>query len=380
MASLSTVPAYPAPNREAQVIFTLTQSGTNFVRAWLTQAPPGSELRKKLDASTQSRFPVHTGKGGAGDPWRFIFDKGGRYTLVVQEYAQGARDYGGGYQGSPDGAPSETKVGSESTLSLFIGQRMTSTIAAGGDSVDLVLWVWNDSIRATTKATHGEDSPALVKETPTARELAAIESAAVQTALDALVDELVADAVGSPEAIFGIAAGGFVKEWNDHVADSTAHEDADADNDLPVGLASSASVKGLRDAINAALPYIRNHYLNDAVNGGTVSGRDSGNYHNVSGKQNDNVNLPLIESAGSESDAYWALAELWRSHEAHRVSPVHDSADSTNVLTALPSLLEIARQVFTVWASTSPTVPTTQSTGAITLISKAGFEESPLET
>lgn len=379
MASIATIPTYAAPGRDTQVVITLTQSGANFARLWVTAAPPGSELRRKLDDSKQSRVEVYTGDGGPDAPWRFRFDVGGKYTFVAQEYVKGAAAYGGGYQGAPEGNPSETKVGSESTLSVFVGQRLTSTIAAAGESVELVVWVWDTSIRETTAGVHGEDSPALVKETPTAREQAAIESTAVQAALAALIDQTAVSAAGSPATIIGLGIGGFIKEWNDHVANATAHANPDADNAIPVGLAGAASAKNLRDTVNEILPYVRQHYLNDAVKGGLASGRDSGDYHNVTGKKNDNVNLPLIESAGSDADAYWALAELWRSYEAHRASTVHSSEDSTNTLTALPPLLEVARQVFAVWASTNPATPQTQSTAGITLISVAGFEESPLE-
>ncbi len=381
MPTLSTVPVYPPPNRETRLTFTLTESATNFVRVWVTDAPEGSELRAKLDSSTDplNRYQFHAGPGGASAPVRETFEVGGKYTFVAQEYTKGASDFGGGYQGDPDGDPTETKVGAETTLSFYVGQRMKSTIQAEADSVDLVLWVWNETIRATSADPHGEVSPALIKENPNPRELAAIESTAVQTALAALVDVTAATAIGTIATILGSGAGGFIKEWNDHVADAAVHEDADADNDLPVGLANAASAANLADTITAILPFVTWHYTNDANQGGSATGRDSGNYHNVSGKKNDNTNMPIVKSVNSPSDAYWACADLWRSYEAHRVSTaVHDSADVTNVLTTLPLLLQVAYQVFTVWASIAPTVPDTQSTGAMHLIAKAGFTEEPL--
>jgi hypothetical protein len=383
MPTLSTVPAYPPPNWETRVTFTLTESGTNWVRVWVTAAPEGSELRAKLDAKAAlNRFEVYAGPGGANALWKQTFGVGGKYTLVAQEYTRGATEFGGGYQNDARGAQTETKVGAESTLSLHIGQRLTSTISAGADSVDLALWVWDATIRATTIEPHGEVSPAITKDTPNARELAAIESTAVQTALTALVGQTAATAIGAAATVLSASAGGFIKEWNDHLADAAVHQDADPDNLIPVGLASAASAGNLADVITAILPYITYHYTNDAVKGGTAVGIDSADYHNVSGKRNDNTNAPIVKSVSSPSDAYWACADLWRSYEAHRVSAspsgVHDSADSTNVLTALPALLGVAYQVFTVWASIAPTVPDTQSTGAMHLIAKAGFTEEPL--
>lgn len=380
MPSLSTLPAYPPPGRQVTITVALTNGLANFVRVWVTDAPLGSDLRGKLEAKgdKRNRFQVYEGPGEANAPWRQVFEVGGAYTFVAQEYTRGAYAYGGGFEGDVKGARTENKVGSETTLTLHIGQRFQSPIRAGNDSVDLVFWVWDDTIRATSKAEHGEETPALTKESPTARELAAMESTTVKTVVDALVDDVVTTARGTISTILGNSAGGFTREWNDHLADAVVHEDADANNLIPTGLASAAHSQNLREAINEILALVRNHYTNDAVKGGTVSGRDSGNYHNVAAKVNDNVNMPIVQSASTPLDAYWAAADLWRSYEAHRASTaVHDAADSTNTLTALPSLLQVALQVYTVWASTSPTTPTTQSDGAMALIAY-GFEESPL--
>jgi hypothetical protein len=210
----------------------------------------------------------------------------------------------------------------------------------------------------------------------TARELAAIESAVVKAAALDLVDVAVATALGTPGAVLSNATGGFTKEWNDHVADSTVHQDADADNDVATGLASVASTKALKQSVSEILSRIRNHYLNDAAYGNTVAGRDSGDYHNTGSKVNDNTNLPIIDGV-SDDDAYWAQAEIWRSYEAHRVSSVHDNSDTTNVLTALPKMLEVARQIFAIWAATSPTAAATVSSGATLLSAQAGFKATP---
>jgi hypothetical protein len=385
MPSMSSVPLYPVPNRQVTFTVTLAEPTANFVRIWCTSAPQGSELRKALDDSKDPRNRVlfYEGKGGATATKQAIFEAGGVYTFTAQEYDRGASDFGGGYQGDPDGDLTSTPVGSASTLTVYIGERRESVIRAGIDSVNLVVWVWNDTIRATTRGTHGEASPAVFKIGATARELAVVESAAVKAAALDLVDVSVATALGTAGAFLANTAGGFVKEWNDHVADSTVHQDADADNDIPTGLASVASAKALKQSVSEILSRVRNHYLNDAAYGNTVAGRDTGNYHDVSGKLNDNVNLPIIDGV-SDDDAYWAQAELYRSYEAHRVSAsptgVHDSADTTNALSALSPMLEVARQIFAVWAATSPTPAATVSSGATLLSAQAGFKAAPPPT
>ena len=385
MATLTVVsPEYPPPGRE--VTFTVSLSGdeTDYVHIWVTDAPVGSELRGRLDDSKDPRRRIHvySGRGGSSDPFRYTFDRGGKYTLVAQEVIRGASDFGGGYQGDPDGDLGVENEGNPGDITVYIGERLTSTIRAGSDSVDLVLWVWNDTIRATTRGVHGEESPAIVKPTPSARELAVIESADVQTTLSALVDVAVSTALGTVSSTLGNGTGGIVKEFNDHLAQASVHQNNDTENAIPTGLASTSGAKSLKQAINEILPRVRNHYLNDAAYGADPligAGRDTGDYHNVSGKVNDNLNLPIIDGAASEEDAYWALADLWRSHEAHRTSTsVHDAADSTNTLSSLPALLAVAKEIFTVWSSTNPTAPSTVSSGATKLIAQAGFRSEPL--
>ncbi|HTJ17843.1 MAG TPA: hypothetical protein VL494_13780 [Steroidobacteraceae bacterium] len=376
MTTLSTVPVYAAPNRDTQVIFALTGTGANFVRVWVTAAPPGSELRKKLDDSGLSRIPFYEGDGGEKRPERRRFDVGGKYTLVAQEYTRGASSYGGGYQRSPDGAPSETKVGGEATLSLFIGQRLTSEISVGADTVTVVLWVWDATIRATTQATHGEVSPAVLATSGTTKALAVIESTSVRNALIDLVDVAAGTAVGDVATVFA----DLIAKWNAHLIETGIHQTDDADNGLPVALGSTASAKALAEGVTEAIPKLRQHYLNDAVMGGVASGRDSADYHEKAGvKKNDNRNLPLIAGASELSDSYWAVADLCRSYDGHRAAlTYHLFSDTVNLLADRPALMALGEVVLSVLASTSAVAPPTQSSGAMWLIASAGFAEKPL--
>ena len=379
MPTFATVPTYAAPNREAAVTIPLAQSGSNYVRLWVTNAPPESKWREKLEAAgdSRSRIQVYEGPGTSTHQWRETFDKGGRYVFKAQEYLRGSA-FGGGYQHDPDSAPSETKVGAETDYELFIGQRVASEIGVVGDRATLVFWIWDESIRATTKGVHGEATPAIQSDSPTTRVQVAIETTTVQTALDALVGVTAAAAAGTVATIMSDMA----RQISDHMqnAGGAYHDVADVENDIPAGLRTGPTPAGLATWVNSMLPYIRQHYTNDAVLGGVDSGVDSGNYHNVGGvKVNDRENMPLFDSVG-EKEAYWALADLWRSFEAHRVSVVvHNSADSTNALAALPVLLQVAALFYGVMASLSPTTPDTQSDGVVQLIAKTNcFEETPL--
>lgn len=374
MTSFATVPVYPPPNRPTRITVTITDPTANYVRIYATGAPPGSELREKLDNAQdpRNRVLVYKGRGGSDDPWNATFDVGGKYTFAAEEWARSG-GFGGGFQGDPDGAQTETLV-ANGAVSIYVGERLLSTIRAGSDSVDLVLWVWDSTIRATTRGVHGEESPRLTKESPTGRELSVLESASISAAVAALANTSVSSALGTASSVLANIVGKF----NAHRIQSGVHQSNDGDNDIPTGLASAANAKVFKQSINEILPRIRNHYLNDAAYGGEDAGRDSGGYHDVSGLVNDNLNLPIIDGASNEEDAYWALADLWRSYEAHRASTAfHDVADSTNTLTALPPLLAIAKEIFAVWASTNPTAPSTVSNGATRLLA-TGFRSEPL--
>lgn len=375
--TLATSPTYVVPSRQAALTFTLGETGSNYARIWCTAAPVGSALRASLDKSTQNRIELFVTDGGAAHPISYKFDKGGAYTLVSQEYTRGASQFGGAYQNAAGSAPSETKVGTEHTITLYIGQRMTSKVGAARDIGTLVLWVWNDTIRGTTLATHGEASPAIVSPaTPNA--VAASEASAVKTALAALADVAVATAVGTVSTI----TAEMVTKINAHFAKTTGspatHAAADTNDPLTVDLGSASTPSDLQTFASKALIAMRYHYTNDATLGGTSSGIDSAGYHVVSAaKKNDFLDAPLFRSVGALDEAYRALADIWRSYEAHRVSTaVHGSADTTNTLTALPALLSVHKEFLAVLASASPTTPPTQSSGAMTLMQQAGMQES----
>jgi len=375
MATLSNVPAYPVSEREARVTFTLTESATNYVRVWVTVAPEGSKLATEITESTQSRFVVYQADGGADHPWNFTPDKGGKYTFLAQEYTKGS-GFGGGYEGDPLGAPTEVKVGSEATLTLEIGQQFRQPIGAPPDTATLVFWVWSDTIRKTTAILQGEDSPRIEQESPTPLAKTAMETTAVKTALAALADTTCTVALGSPSTIVAE----MVTDLNAHNAmAATVHNSADGDNVIPKELQSASTPQTLIEFVNDALPKMRRHRLNDH-GGETITpdpgGTGSAAYHVLAGNgKADLLNMPLFQGAGSQAEAYGALADIWRAHEGHRVSTaVHGSADSTNTLTALPKIMEVHRQYLTVLASPAPAAPPAQSSGAQLLISIGGFE------
>lgn len=379
MPTLLTVPSLLVPEKPAEIRFTLTQSSSNFVRVWVTSAPAGSAFDTRLKEKSAGRILLFEGasarvNGSRVATMRHTFDAGGVYTLVAQEYVLGAASYGGGYQDSPDSAPSETQVGAEESTALYVGQRLTVPIGAPPDTATLVLWVWNDTIRETQIAFQGEITPAIIDPlTPRAR--GASIAAGVTTALANLIDVTTTLAIGSIPAIVS----NLRSSTAGHMANAGAHANADSVNGLPASQGDIPRASdGLRDFVNAALDSLRKHFGNEADPAdGPPVGFGSGNFHIVSSVLHaDRVNMPLFQSVSGQADAYAALADLWRCFEAHRVSLTHHTAvDSFNVLMALPRLLVVHREFLSVLASLNPDVPPGQSSGANQLIQQAGFSE-----
>jgi len=367
MTELRTIPQFPVPKRETQLIFSLA-SGANFARIWVTEAPTGSALKQQLLKATLNRVEVATTNGGEAFPWKQIFDVGGKYTLIVQEYLKGS-GYGGGYEGDPNGAESETKIGGENTIALFIGQRLTQKIGPGSDSATLVLWVWDTVIRRTTLAFHGEESPAIVAQSPSPKARTAIESASVRAALVALRDIEASVAVGS----MGPLVSDYVIRWNFHVTNTGFHANGDTNNELPVGLANASTPSDLQTFVNTALAKMRAHFSND--NG---QGVDSADYHNPSASLtvDDWADMPLYRSVGSLEDAYGGFADLHRCYEVHRASLAYHSSADTTALTALPLLAQVHAAYLAILALAAPATPPAQSDGAMALIGVAGFKEA----
>ncbi len=362
MPTLTPEPLYPAPNRPLSVRFALAEPAATYVRVWCTDAPAGSKLKADLTKCQQSRLQVYEGDGGAA--WtNGTFDKGGTYRFKAQEYTRFASDYGGSYEGDPDAAPSMTKVGSEADLTLSVGQRMTCPIGFNQDKATLVVWVWDDKIRATTVGVQGELTPAILSpQTP--RATSAATTAAVISALADMDGITASSAVGTLSAWLDE----IVSEFNDHLTQGSVHATSDTDNAISEAFVGTPTPQTLPRIVSEVLSKMRRHFTND-----DGSGVNSDTYHSAA----DWENLPLFTSGGSLSESYAAIADIYRAYEAHRVSSVHNNPDTANDLaTPEPKILVVHREFLRSLAALSPTVPATQSVAAVTLMQQAGFTES----
>jgi hypothetical protein len=347
--SITTSPSSPTVKTKCRVTFGATVG--NFVRVWLTVAPQKSKFTAELE---QSRVLVH--EADIAQPFAFEPDAPGRYVFTAAEITKGASVYGGGYRGDPKGLPTETIVG-ESEHSIAIGSRLEMPIGTGKDTGVLAFHVFGDTVRATTKALHGEVTPAIVNANSEKAKLASIDDD-VTTALAALVNQPATTILGSPSGV----ASNIIATLNAHRTQAGVHFSNDGDNIISTSFALANSPAALMQTSREILNKLDRHMRND--NGGGT-GSASPDYHDGA----DSTAALVATPPGEHAAAIVALADAWRAYEAHRVnSVVHDTADGTNTLTALPPLLNLHRRFLEVIQPLSPPAPPTANAGVVTLI------------
>lgn len=362
--ALSTSPAYPTAGQRVRVSW--TGASGNYVRVWLTAAPLASKYRGQLDESESNRVQLHEGDVAAS--WTFEPDVGGGYVLTVQEYDKGASSYGGGHALSTDAYQTETKNGSESSLTLYCAQWVEVPVGPQGRQSRARMLVHGQTIRATTVQSHGEKTPRLIPVNDVPIVQAAIEDATVITKLANL------DAVNMTTGLEVIATvyEDIRAEFEDHLSEASVHANSDTDNAVAQAfkLTPTATIDAVRESIQELARRMTNHMLNR--DDGEATGTQD--YHESGGSTiQDAANLPQIRSIGDLPSAWNALIELHRSYEAHRQSTsVHNSADSTNVLGALSEMGQLHSAYLDAVATTEPTAASTQNAGVVALVAKTG--------
>jgi len=379
ITAITTEPTY-APPGKVRLVFTASGGG-NYVRVWCTNAPVGSQWRTKLDqsAANAKAARVLMVECGVAEKPDVELDVGGVYVLAAQEYTRGAASYGGGHKGDPDSYDSETKLGAEATLSVYVGQRLVSPIGAPEyGTAKLVVWVWNGTIRATTATTHGERTPAIFG--ATGKALTAAENTSVLSHVDALADITPATSMAGLAALHAELQLDLPLHFNNN--GGAWHNVADAYNDSEIESlpAAPATPEGYYYAAQVMLRRLRCHMVNDdgsgaggrllhATGGGSVAAPDYGN-------------LPVASRPSGSAHMALAMAaygELYRAYVAHIANTsVHSAADTTNTIVAtVPPLLDLHAEFIDAQRTLSPTAPATQNPAATELIHSAGFIEIP---
>lgn len=372
MPTLTQTPAVTIPKKECRCVLTLAETGANFVSLWLTAGPKGSDEQNELDELALARKLVYEGGGGAGEPYKWTPSKAGVYTFKAQEYVKGS-DYGGGYEGDPNAETVRVLAGTEASLSVYVATKVTQSVGYGADKSTLTLFVQNTLVRQTTIKDHGEVSPRLDGGGTKKAVIAELNCTSEIAALSSITGVAAGTALGSLPTI----CDDIITKFNAHLTQATRHQNNDTDNTIANTFKSPTTGDTLARSVNEILKKLRQHMLNDDGAGDGPGGAD---YHNVGGNVGDWANLTLFESisASNMADACGALADIWRAYEAHRVNlSVHDNSDATNTLTALTApLLLLHKAYVAVIRNPSPTAPSTENAGAVTLIHGAGFLEA----
>lgn len=368
--SITPSPALPASGRVVKIAFAASGGGSR-VRLFITSAPSDSKFAKELSDSAASRVQVYS--GDVATPFDFAPDVGGRYTFAAQEIqtptfpgafkgdTRGFIDIGGGTLGTE-------KVVGETAVTLDVGTRLLIPIGARPDIASLVVWVWGDTIHATTVALHGETTPILTNPS-SPRAKTAAKSTSVIADLATLDGTPASDARGSDSTLATLIGQIWSKSMG-HYSNATAHAHTDTDHTIDTAfLPNAIAPDSLNVFVNAALKSLTRHYENDK-DGTGVGSAGTNSYHRPGGNTaSDLGNALLFQGVSSPEDTLNAIADIVRSYEAHRVdTSVHNSADNTNNITAtIPKLVTLARDFMTATAASTPAAAVGDSSGAALL-------------
>jgi hypothetical protein len=373
--AITQTPTYPVVTKGARLTFT-PGAGGNFVRVWCTDAPVGSDLRSKIEgvasaaqiSAGTARFQIFEGDAASapasGTPFDLKPDVPGKYVIAAQEYTKGASAYGGAYQGDPRGFTAETKLGSEASITVVFGDRVTIQLGVPPDTATLVLWVWDSNIRATTLALHGEHSPAIAKPS-TAAATTAARNLGVVAGLGTLIDATVTSAIGSD---YVAMINDFGSKYNAHIGSLVFHAAADTFNGLPVAYGSPGSKAGIAKSLSKIFELLTAHMKNDKRDG---NGTGGGLWHTLV----DSINLPAAPPSADMSGSFAEMASIYGAYEHHRTNVTSHVAPDGTALTT-PALLFVLQAAFIYSTlATGPTAAATENPGAVALVNLAGAKK-----
>lgn len=354
-AVLVPAPTYPLPGQRCSISFTGLAIGTTKIQLNATNAPDGSAIKGRINAARGEVVNEYSGK--SSEPWLFTPDIGGVYTFDLIELQETPAS-GIQFAGDTSSAPNPT-ITQQGTVVLYVGEKMTLKLGENPHQCDLIVHVWNDTVRRTTIELHGIESPKLDSpKSPAAA--SAVYDATLLGLVDALVDVTVATILGTFSADFTAVH----TAYNAHVGDNVVHNNADTDNDLETAW-NAYNSKSAAASINELRRRLGVHIGTKTLLDGTTTTHDS-----IEGTS-------VFQSSGatdSRASQYFALADAYLRLEAHKVlgAPVHNSSD-TDPAASVGPLTEICIQYITALQASSPTLPPARNSGAARLEQFGGF-------
>lgn len=349
--TISFSPTYPSPGDEVTLSTSPATGGDSFVYA-LTSVPSGSDLAPAILALEGQDPPV-----GALDAIRravnadtFTPDAAGVYAFSAYEL-----------RSRPDG--SYAFVGIQ-TANLNVSETLDLEIATVSLSGAVVLRIGVADVAGvgyvrTAELTDASSEPARL----------ATQATAVVAALTAIVDAAVTTVLG--EQLARAADLRAQLQAATHFAAGTWHTAPDADN--PVARVAPKSAAELVLAANDCRASLVSHMSSVSLAGTGVHTND------------DTANSVLLAPARTIGQATALLSHLRTTYERHRVRgsgaspPVHTNAggDTTNPLAVAACQLDtIVAAYLDAFASTNPSAPAGEGTGALYAMNNAGLKPS----
>lgn len=358
--SITTKPAYPVPGR-VRVNFTPSAS-VNYVRVWCTAAPEGSDYRASLErfGTVASDARVVVFEGYTKEEWQPFLTVGGRYSFEAQEYTRDTDE--GAYRFDPRGAPTETKVGAEQSVDIYVGEQVTQKLTTQdlGDSIEFTYFVFNDTVRETTLNIHGINSPSYINPTSERMRLAA-QATAVQSAAGAMVDQTTTTVFGDIAALIEEIR----VDLSAHMEDLTYHSAVDTENRDGVRKISRSSIVS---PVRKFMSHFDNHIRNTP----------NEVHEDGSAVVNSDANSALFATIPtSVADAVAALADIIRATDRHYASAVpHKATTDSRATTTTLGLIVATHNAFWDALEITAGVPPVGQPGAF-VAARYGYDVNP---
>ena len=359
MPTLTTSPVYPVPGQKVQVTFSALNAATTHVVLTPLLAPVDSELREQIDQHGARVEPVFNEL--ATNRFDFEPDKGGVYTFTLRE-EQRSLERSKRHEKDTQGSPNPTVVAT-STVTISIGEELTLQVGTGEDVTTLRLFVWGDSIRATTLEQHGIATPVLDEPQSQAAENAAIDSSVV-SALEALSGQTATTVLGSFNSDFEAVR----DNCNTHFSSAVYHTNSDALRSL--GDAYTAdSIVAAEKSVNELWARLNDHMLNVTNLDDSVDPPFPATH-----QEPDGTTYLITQGASStRASQYMALADILVALEVHKdVSDAHLTDDSSASV-AGSLLLQVFSAYVRALRASSPASPPEQNSARALLVHFGGF-------
>lgn len=363
MALISSDPPFCLPGKASKLIIGGVSGDTQRVR--VKAAPPASKFYRATGEEVPLRTVLDAPERIGIETTIFEPDVSGKYVLVVED-VDAVPDRTPTYEGSPNALHTESIL-SRDDVDLYVSERMTFDIVAQGTSIQLLLYLNNQTVHATTPEVYGAEigiTPRL-QNASNARALNAAQAMAPSELVGRTSNQL----LGNPASVLDELAEILALHVVSVNAGAGPHHQIDYPSEA-LALASQGypdTGAGFIEATGKLSQAFMNH----------IRRQDGYAFiHNVPDKKN----TPIVQGAADTKGGIVLLSDLWRCIDLHLVQiedpDSHEFADGY----AMPSrgdLLEFIGDYLGELCQQVPTVSSTANPGAPLLAAWGFVSETP---